>query len=365
MSVALLTNHPAPYRQPLFAELAQRLDDLVVLYEARESSFRRWGSAVSTSYEHRFMVDAPIEEVSPARKGAATARWLHRLNPSIVISAGFGPSALAAWSWTRSHGRQLVGWSGCTSLTERRVRGARLRFRERLAQSASAWIAYGPEAQRYLLRLGADPRRVSAVGNPYGIPRVPPRARPGATVRIGFVGQLHWRKGWWIPLQAAAVAKREGVPLELSLVGDGPGSALLGRMISLHPELDIDWQTHVAPSGIGGFYANLSLLIVPSIVDQWPIVASEAIAAGVPVLCSPAEHSGVPDSVSTATPGPGPPAGGILGVADVIRMFAPGRQVDQLESRMASAQRELDPATVADRWVDLIESGRARGATRT
>jgi glycosyltransferase involved in cell wall biosynthesis len=356
LTLALISNHPAPYRQHLFEELGRRLPGLVIVYEARESTARRWGSA-TVGYETEFMVDAPIEEVGPAQKAAATSRTLRRLRPDAVIASGFGPSAIAAWEWALPRRAALIGWSGATALADRHVRGGRLALRKRLARNARGWVAYGDEARAYLCGLGARPECVEPAGNPYGVePASAPPSRAGnGPVRVGFAGQLHWRKGWWTAVQAVRLATDEGADVELNLVGDGPGAPLMRRLLEATGIPLASWRRHVPPEAMREFYAGLDLLLVPSFIDQWPIVASEAAAQGVAVACSPARHSGAPALVSTATEGPGPPPGAVAELAELVRSIGDDDQAAAAAGRVESARRILAPEAVADRWVSLIE----------
>jgi glycosyltransferase involved in cell wall biosynthesis len=252
----------------------------------------------------------------------------------------------------------LLGWSGATALTGRQIRGLRLRLRRRFARAATGWIAYGPEARDYLVHLGAAPGLVEPAGNPYGIATQTPRGGGQSTVRVGFAGQLDWRKAWWVPVQAARMAAGDNLDVELVLVGDGPGRPLLERLLANQPEVRALWRRHIPPDEMPRFYSDIDLLIVPSLVDQWPIVASEAVAAGLPVACTPSRYSGAPALVSTATEGRGPGPGAILDVARIITEISEESRAGAVAKRIQTAQEELAPATVACRWASLVDRAR-------
>jgi glycosyltransferase involved in cell wall biosynthesis len=353
VKIALITNHPAPYRQRLYGELAKRLPGFHVLYEATENRARKWGGKTASDYDHQFISKAPIDRLSNFRRGAAAAYRLRADKPDAVVATGFGASALAARQWCGANGRPYVGLSGATALADRTIPTARRGIRVALARSADGWIAYGDEAKEYLVQLGVPPARVMAGGNPWGTAAVHDRPPAPATPRrIAFVGRLVWTKAWWIPVQAAALARESGLPLELTIVGDGPGAPALERLLE-ESLPDADWRRHVPPSEMAELYSSIDLLLVPSLIDQWPIVASEAAAERVPTLATHQPNSGLPALMSTA--GEQLTAGSVDAVVNALHEVSRPEAYAEAVTRTATARDAFSPEAVANRWVEHLD----------
>ena len=355
MTTALITNIPAPYRQPLYGELSRNIGDFVVLYEASGAGARDWGRALAGGYDHLILNQAPIEQVSHVRRAQTVRGALAHRRPDVVVATGFGAAALAAREWCAERRVPFVGLSGATGWADREVTGVREALRARLARSAAGWIAYGPEARRYLIDLGADPAKVMAAGNPYGIePRQGERDTGVGARRIGFAGQLHWRKAWWVPLKAAAIAMGQGAEFGLSMLGNGPGAGLLRALMDETPSVRVEWRPKQPPARMHEFYDEIDILVVPSLSDQWPIVASEAAARGVPAICTPETVSGLPDELATAGSRPRP--GSVHGVARALLELHDRDGYARALRRVPAAREASDPAAVAGRWANHLRA---------
>jgi glycosyltransferase involved in cell wall biosynthesis len=113
------------------------------------------------------------------------------------------------------------------------------------------------------------------------------RARLGARERVALVaGRLVPAKGIEELLEAWA-----GVPAStrenwtLVFVGDGPLAFRVSEAATRRRR-EIVHVGAVPPEEMPGIYAAADLLVFPSIGDPWGLVVNEALACGLPVLCS-------------------------------------------------------------------------------
>jgi glycosyltransferase involved in cell wall biosynthesis len=127
---------------------------------------------------------------------------------------------------------------------------------------------------------------------PYGVESPVPReriVRAGPRLRIGYAGRLEesQKRVRDLPLVASALDRR-GVSHEWWIAGAGPEESALRR------ELPAGRRTFlgaVAGAELGALlYGKIDALIVPSRWETGPLVAWEAMAAGVPVVA--ARHVG-------------------------------------------------------------------------
>ncbi|MFD0200649.1 MULTISPECIES: glycosyltransferase family 4 protein [Saccharothrix] len=166
----------------------------------------------------------------------------------------------------------------------------------------------------------------------------------GPVRRLVFVGLLVERKGLATLLAALALPGVMPADATLTVVGDGPeraraealARALGGRVefLGFRPDVPDLLRHHDA-------------LVLPSTMEQQPLVVAEAMAAGKPVVAT--DTGGVADMLGDAGWG-GTGAGGALA--------APG-DVDQLAARLRGLFAEPDPARIG---LSLAERARERFA---
>jgi colanic acid/amylovoran biosynthesis glycosyltransferase len=154
--------------------------------------------------------------------------------------------------------------SGCDRTVEylRGVAGAR---RDRVVK-----IVMGVDAERFR-------RRVPAAG--------------GRNVLA--VGRLVERKGFERLLHAAAQPELRSVAERVVIAGDGPLRAELERLVrELHLDDLVELRGACEPDEVAMLLEDCTVLAVPSVVaadgdrDSMPLVAKEALAMEVPVVCS-------------------------------------------------------------------------------
>lgn len=153
----------------------------------------------------------------------------------------------------------------------------------------SCCIVLGRNAADFLVRdLGVPARRVEVVFN--GVPEPEPaRAQPGAPAgfRLLFVGNLSERKGVSDLLHAMADPRLDAVPCDLTLAGGGA----VEEYVALAARLRLDGRTRFLgwtdKATLDGLLAQADALVLPSYHEGLPLAILEALARGVPVVCTP------------------------------------------------------------------------------
>jgi glycosyltransferase involved in cell wall biosynthesis len=121
-----------------------------------------------------------------------------------------------------------------------------------------------------------------------GIGVDPDAARSGAI----FVGRLTRQKGVHDLLDAIAILRRQGRPLDLTIVGDGPERAnLKARAMALG--LNVTFTGFVAPEQVASHLRDKRVFVLPSHEEGLGLAVAEALTQGVPVVAT--ASGGVPD----------------------------------------------------------------------
>ena len=161
-------------------------------------------------------------------------------------------------------------------------------------------------------------------------------------VRLLSVARLVEKKGIEYAIEAVARLHADGLPIEYTVVGDGPLRPALKRRVAAFPGLEsvvhlVGWKNQ---SEVAKALADSHILLVPSVTaadgDQEgiPVVLMEAMATGMPVVAT--RHSGIPELVEDGVSG----------------YLAPERDADALADRIAQL------AAAPSRWSEVGRSGR-------
>jgi len=148
---------------------------------------------------------------------------------------------------------------------------------------------------------------------------------------FSLVGNLeHWKN----PILAMDAFKgMSSGERKLSIVGDG---SLLSELEcsakSAPPEANIEFWGRLQMDKVLKFLSDVDCLILPSNVDGWGVVASEAMLVGTPAIVSDA--CGVKSAVQLA------PFGGVFPAGDVIALQALMERI-QLAGRDVGSREEL------------------------
>ena len=103
----------------------------------------------------------------------------------------------------------------------------------------------------------------------------------GAGVRLLFVGRVSKEKDLDILVQAFAKLRADKVPVQLSIVGHGPYSPALAKLM---PEAC--YTGYLSGTELAKAYASSDIFVFPSTTDTFGNVIIEAQAAGLPVVVS-------------------------------------------------------------------------------
>jgi glycosyltransferase involved in cell wall biosynthesis len=303
--VLLITNIPNPYRIPLFNEICKQFHasgiHLKIIFGAagyKRRFFTIDPSEISYDYEilkdeaHTFSEDA--EKSYFLYKGLKEV--MNKEKPDAVIVAGFSPATMKVFFRKLLKGTPYIIYSGTIEQGNRS--GSLLRRIQRtiLCKGASAYVAYGNLAKKYLISIGAPESKVfigrNTVDTTFFSERTDAFRKENKTnnskVRFTYLGYLVPRKNVQLLLESVKIVAEQRRDFVLDVLGDGISSDSLKKYVSDNKLEDVViFHGFKQKAEIPEFFAQSSGLLFQTDFDIWGLVLNEAMAAGVPCLSSP------------------------------------------------------------------------------
>jgi glycosyltransferase involved in cell wall biosynthesis len=303
--MVLITELIAPYRIPVFNALAQREEiDLHVIFLSRtDSSTRHWHvyeDEIRFSYEVLPCWRRRIGKFNVLLNRGITES-LRRLAPDVIVCGGYNYiSSWQALRWARRQHVPFVLWSESTG-NDRRNQHAPTEFlKGKFVESCDGFVVPGQSARAYLLSLGVKAHQIAIAPNAVdtalfasvGAEVLQQQAQLRAQLALPeryflFVGRLVYAKGVLDLLDAyerLPSALREQVGLVFA--GEGPmRGELEARAKDLHPGR-VHCAGFVHRDELAAYYALAECFVFPTLTDTWGLVVNEAMACGLPVICT-------------------------------------------------------------------------------
>lgn len=234
------------------------------------------------AHPHERWIRIPCATGTPEGRCRALTRALAEQRPAAALAVNI-PDVFPALHRARAAGSRTRGIMTVHGI-EPDLYADAFRFRGVL----DAVVGTNRLACRLLEEIGAiDPARVFYA--PYGVDPIVPGKRAsrgaGALLRIGYAGRLEeaQKRVLDLPLVSRAL-DRMGVRHEWRIAGGGPEKSALRH--GLPADRSVYLGTLPGPEVVRLLYAEIDALIVPSRWETGPLVAWEAMAAGVPVVAA-------------------------------------------------------------------------------
>jgi hypothetical protein len=289
----LLTGFVAPYRVPVYEELARLLPGTEVWVSAKSESDRDWQAVLPAGVTVRRMSGwtIPAQHI-PGRSQdlhlpLGALRDLRRARPRVVVSGEMGLRTALAWLFRRTtRDSRLILWATLSERTERGRSGLRGVFRRGILTGVDAVLVNGASGARYVRTLN---QRVRVVPMNQAAPAVtgPPRSgEPKQGLQLLAVGQLIPRKGLHLAIpQLGRWSRSRGVPAKLTLIGSGSERDELAALAD-REGLPVEVCGSLPYDLTLAEYAEADALLFPTLEDEWGLVVNEALGAGRPVVGS-------------------------------------------------------------------------------
>ena len=297
--VAWVGCYPAHYVRRFHVEIEKSANYSIVFVYVRASS--------AITAERKYETGAlPRNSVVLASGPAAltkVVRVLHRLDPAVVLTAGYRPAPIAgAALWAKSHGKVLSYWSD-TNFANALSETAVVRTLRRLGMSAYLRLAdcVIPMGTRNAdFYRWCQVERLASAYMPYPHDPAPFRAasqrRSEVRERLGlankfvvcYLGRLVRVKRVDRLIQAMTLLPSDVRARVLCrIVGDGPEKpALQAQVESGHLGDCVCFGDSIQSDAVPDEIAAADLFVLPSAIEPWALVVNEAMSTAVPVLAA-------------------------------------------------------------------------------
>jgi glycosyltransferase involved in cell wall biosynthesis len=352
---------PSPYTLDQFAAMAEdgRITPYI-LYMEMAAPDTYWGSVPLPKNSEvlsggwRNLAGGRIHW-NPGATGA-----IRRSCPDLVVVAGYSSlTAQVVMRWLWWNRIPWIFWGEVPGMRHISLPGRLLRT---LAQypavhcpDAIAAIGSGAVAQyRRLARPGCEVANIPYHTDLTPFLELPRRTSPG-TVRILYCGQLIERKGVRTLLEAFVTVADEIPELTLQFVGEGSLRQSLTERVPLRLRERVEFAGFQSVDQLPRIFAAADLFVLPSLHDGWGVVVNQALAAGLPIVCSSAVGAAA-DLVSPGWNGSIVHPADAVALARAIRDLASDRERRAAIGENSRARaRDWTPARGVDRWVELAE----------
>ena len=174
---------------------------------------------------------------------------------------------------------------------------------------------------------------------------------------VVFVGRLTRQKGVHVLLEAMAILRREGMPLDLTIVGDGPERGNL-KAQARALGLTVTFTGFIAPELVIDHLRDKQAFVLPALEEGLGLVVAEALTQAVPVVAS--RSGGIPDLLVDPEAGILVPPGEAAAVAAAIRSVVKEERyrIGAWRAGRILAER-LSPEKVAEQFEGLYTRSRS------
>lgn len=303
LRVAVVQPVMSPVRRPLFGVLAKHQDVVLKVFVLSNTLPQRprWSLQDHENFDVELVGSKAqtVQRRTPGRREVNGVRLLptgllpaiRRWRPDVTVCGNL--TELLSLLPLRLAGRlPIVLIVADTMVTVSQYPRWHQYLRAKVYRCADAFVPYGISARTYLRSLNIPEDRMfhgmwSVDGSLY---ERPSRGHPGESVRHRWitVGQLVPRKGFNELLDAwAAQGPEFRQRNSLWIVGEGPERANLeARLARLALAPNVSLLGHKGAGELSCLYQKSDVFVLPTLMDHWGLVVNEAMASGLPVLCS-------------------------------------------------------------------------------
>jgi len=305
--VVVITEIIAPYRIPVFNALSQRSEiDLHVIFLAEtDPTQRQW---LVHKEEIRFSFEVLPSWRRRIHGHNLLLNWgmdvaLQAASPDVIICGGY--NYLACWEalrWARHKHVSFLLWVESTARDLRTGSFFVESLKRKFLQQCDAFVVAGKSSSDYLTSYGAQEDTIftapNAVDTDFFRQAAEVARRNDAFNRqifnlpdryFLFVGRLVKEKGIFDLLEAYALLPPDfRQQISLVFAGDGAGRTELQKRADAIKPGFVRVAGFLHREALAVFYAMAEGFVFPTHSDPWGLVVNEAMACGLPVICSEA-----------------------------------------------------------------------------
>lgn len=287
LKTVLVSNIPAPYREPVYEAVARQLAGrFTVLYCQPLEADRKW-TFPQGDYPKVFLKGRSFtyNKIYAHHVHLNFGVWkaLNALDPRIVVTNGYNPTHLLAYLWARLHGRSHVAMTDGWLKSEEHLSLLHRLIRKVVLRRTKAFIGASRRSLEMFQSYGANEAvcfTSQLCGNNEAFLAHPQGERP---FDIMFSGQFIERKMPFFFCEVAKLLKERRGRVRALLIGDGPlRTETLARLDAAGVEYE--YPGFLPQAELPARYASAKLFLFPTLQECWGVVVNEACAAGTPVI---------------------------------------------------------------------------------
>ena len=298
--VLLLHNIPAPYRLPLFEQVAKKVD-LQVFFCKKSHKRRLWETNFSKyNFKRKILKNFSLRPFV----FNFTLPWELLKNKSdiyLVGENGFETMFSIFWVFlvSKIYKKSLIIWSGKfeTEWTRQQLKGIRKYaelvlslYRKFLYHNASAFIAYSTKAKEYLVKRGVSEEKIFIGG----------QVMPEELLQeVNISKQDTEYKDKTVILTISYLSKRKGIDYLIEafkglnfkntvLIIGGTGEEERNLKLLAGNNPNIYFVGYVDGFEKFRLYSIADIFVLPTLYDPWGLVVNEAMYFGLPIIVTDA-----------------------------------------------------------------------------
>jgi glycosyltransferase involved in cell wall biosynthesis len=303
--LVVLTEIIAPYRIPVFNALAARegVSLHVIFLSKTDASTRRWRvyeDEIRFSYEVLPSWRRRVGRYNLLLNKSVTSA-LSAVKPDVLICGGY--NYLASWqamNWAKRNRVQFLLWSESTAYDRRAQHFPVEWLKRKFLSNCDGFVVPGQSALEYVQQFASPEQKIFVARNAVDIglfaekEKSIRRASERMRGRLAlppryflFVGRLVRSKGAFDLIEAyRAMPSELRASISLVFAGDGPMRTELEALArEIYPGC-VHFPGFVHRDELASYYALAECLVMPTHTDPWGLVVNEAMACGLPVICT-------------------------------------------------------------------------------
>lgn len=312
-NAVIINNEIMPYRIPLFEEISQlNRYDVTVLYCSQRSSDRQWSLAdVVPNFDYMILKNFSFSLLKPSyhnewrfiRLNPTLFFHLMRLRPKVIIAYEYSIPSIIAMMVSTLTGCKLLIWSEMTAHTDSQLSKGQEWMRKRIIPRADGFIGTSNAACDNFRQRGIDEEKITLAPQTYVAEQFVARQRShDHPPTVVYAGYLSKRKGVEHLVEAFIKVVAQIPTARLILIGDGHQSEQIRQRIrSANLKGNVTLTGFVEPKDVPRYYQDGDIFVLPSLEDTFGVVATEAIAAGLTLICS--KYAGFSSHMTHGTDG--------------------------------------------------------------
>ena len=301
----ILTEIISPYRIPVFNALANNpeIDLKVIFLSETDAGLRQW-----RVYKDEIRFDYEVLPSWRRRLGKhnlllnlGLSASLQSFSPQVILCGGY--NYLASWTalrWARRNHVRFLLWTESTGADARRANPITMRLKRNFVSQCDGFVVPGTASRAYVRSFGVSDDCICTAPNAVDMDFFfagAEAARANAAVMRDrlilperyflFAGRLVREKGVYDLVEAYS-SLPAGLRRQIGLVlaGEGPAKPELERFIREKLLHGIRLTGFIHREELAGCYGLAEAFVFPTWSDVWGLAVNEAMACGLPVICS-------------------------------------------------------------------------------